>query len=76
MTSLGSPILPPPDASRRSSGFAEFVLGRLGTGAGPNEAAGFDRIGYAAWLDQQLNPPKGDDSATAQRLAKAALRIK
>jgi uncharacterized protein (DUF1800 family) len=76
MTSLGSPILPPPDASRRGSGFAEFVLGRLGTGAGPNEAAVFDRSGYAAWLDQQLNPPKGDDSATAQRLAKAALRIK
>jgi hypothetical protein len=57
-------------------GLAEFVLSRLGTGVGPGEAAAFNHIGYATWLEQQLNPPKGDDPATAGRLANAALRIK
>ncbi len=55
---------------------AAFVLGRLGTGTGPGEIAAFTRIGYPAWLEQQLNPPSGDDAATATRLADAVLRIK
>jgi uncharacterized protein (DUF1800 family) len=70
----GTPLPSPPTSP--PSGFAGFVLGRLGTGIGPNEAAAFNLIGYSAWLDQQLNPPKGDDPETAVRLAKAALHIK
>jgi uncharacterized protein (DUF1800 family) len=60
----------------RGRGLSEFVLARLGTGIGPLETAAFDRMGYPSWLDQQLNPPAGDDPATAARLASAVLHIK
>jgi len=60
----------------RAPGLAEFVLGRLGTGVAPSEIAAFNSVGYTAWLDRQLNPPAGDDPATAARLASAVLHIK
>jgi hypothetical protein len=68
--------LPPKIGPNRGRSLADVVLSRLGTGVGPSEAAMFNRIGYATWLEQQLNPPKGDDPATAARLANAVLHIK
>jgi uncharacterized protein (DUF1800 family) len=76
MTEPGTPKSDSAESTGAGGGFASFVLGRLGTGVAPGEAAEFDRIGYAAWLSKQLNPPKGDDLATAARLASAALQIK
>jgi uncharacterized protein (DUF1800 family) len=68
--------LPPTSGPNHGRNLAEFVLSRLGTGIGPGEAAAFNHIGYPTWLEQQLNPPKGDDPATAGRLANAILHIK
>ncbi|HVH81199.1 MAG TPA: DUF1800 domain-containing protein [Stellaceae bacterium] len=72
-TAIGSAVA---NDSTRGRGLAQFVLGRLGTGLGPGEAAAFERIGYETWLTRQLSPPAGDDPATAARLAKAVLPIK
>jgi uncharacterized protein (DUF1800 family) len=68
--------LSPKNRPDHADGLAAFVLGRVGTGFGPSDVAAFDRAGYAAWLDHQLNPPVGDDPDTAARVAKAVLRIK
>ncbi len=66
----------PQPGSVDAAGVAALVLGRLGTGIAPGEDAAFLRHGYPAWLDQQLNPPEGDDAAAATRLAEATLHIK
>ena len=58
-------MLPAKNGPVGGRSLAELVLSRLGTGIGPGEAVAFNHIGYATWLEQQLNPPKGDDPATA-----------
>jgi uncharacterized protein (DUF1800 family) len=52
------------------------VLNRLGYGPRAGEVAAFARQGLARWLDEQLNPPKGDEPLIVEALARARLRIK
>ena len=64
------------DSSVLPSVNAFFALNRLGYGARPGEAAEFARHDFRIWLEEQLNPPPGDDPETVQALENAQLRIK
>jgi uncharacterized protein (DUF1800 family) len=65
-----------PDPAEADPGFAPMVLARLGYGARPGEVASVRAGGYAAWLDEQLAPPDGDDPAVASKLQRTTFRIK
>lgn len=54
---------------------ARLVLDRLTFGASPAAIEAFNTLGKAAWLDRQLSLRTEDDTALADRLASARLRI-
>jgi uncharacterized protein (DUF1800 family) len=64
------------DPAEADPGFAPMVLARLGHGARPGESDRLRQAGYAAWLDEQLAPPPGDDPAVAAKLKRLTFRIK
>ncbi len=52
-----------------------IALNRVTFGARDVDVAKVQSIGWAAWVEDQLNPPQGDDPITAQMIADARLRI-
>ena len=52
-----------------------IALNRVTFGARDSDVAKVSAIGWEAWVDEQLNPPNGDDSLTARALKDATLRI-
>jgi len=52
-----------------------IALNRVTFGARDNDVAKVQSMGWTAWVDEQLNPPAGDDPLTAQMLNEATLRI-
>jgi hypothetical protein len=55
--------------------FATLVLSRLGYGPRPGDVETLAKTGLAAFLDEQLAPPKGDDPACGEKLSHATLKI-
>jgi hypothetical protein len=55
--------------------FATLALTRLGYGPRPGDVEAFAHGGLAAFLDEQLAPPRGDDPACAEKLSRATLKI-
>lgn len=53
-----------------------LLTNRLGYGPRAEDYKSLLALGAKGWLDEQLNPPAGDDPAVAERLAKTQLRIK
>jgi len=53
-----------------------FTINRLGYGLRAEDYKDLAAMGIKGWLDEQLNPPPGDDPVVADRLAKTTLRIK
>ena len=53
-----------------------FTINRLGYGPRAEEYDNLVILGTGGWLDEQLNPPAGDDPAVTARLNKTLLRIK
>jgi len=67
---------PPPLASAAPPPPIELiVLGRMGYGPRPGDSVRVAALGLAAYVDEQLSPPHGDDPMTAQRLRSATLPI-
>src|SRR5260221_9943771 len=56
--------------------FIPSALGRAGYGASAEDAARVRKIGFPAWLDEQLGPREEADPACRERLDRLALRIK
>jgi uncharacterized protein (DUF1800 family) len=56
--------------------FIHSALGRAGYGASAEDAARVRKIGFPAWLDEQLVPREEADTACRERLDRLALRIK
>ena len=52
-----------------------IALNRVTFGARDTDVAKVQSMGWAAWVEEQLNPPQGDDPVTAQMIADARLRI-
>jgi len=57
-------------------GFERRALNRVTFGARGEDVARAGQIGWAAWVDEQLSPPAGDDPALAARLQAQTMRIK
>jgi uncharacterized protein (DUF1800 family) len=55
--------------------FETLALNRTTFGARDTDIAYVKRIGWPAWVDEQLSPPAGDDPALAAHLANQAMRI-
>jgi uncharacterized protein (DUF1800 family) len=56
--------------------FAFHVLGRAGFGASPGTLQDLEADGFPAWVESQLAPRPGLDTAADERLRAARLRIK
>jgi uncharacterized protein (DUF1800 family) len=52
-----------------------IALNRVSFGARDFDVAKVQSMGWAAWVEEQLNPPIGDDPLTAQIISEARLRI-
>ena len=52
-----------------------IALNRVTFGARDSDVAKVSAMGWEAWVDEQLNPPNGDDSLTYRALKDATLRI-
>ena len=55
--------------------FETVALNRVTFGARDTDVAYVQKIGWAAWVDEQLNPPVGDDAALAAHLKSQTMRI-
>jgi uncharacterized protein (DUF1800 family) len=53
-----------------------FTISRLGYGPRAEDFKDLAVLGTKGWLEEQLNPPAGDDPVVADRLGKTLLRIK
>jgi uncharacterized protein (DUF1800 family) len=51
------------------------ALNRVTFGARDNDVATVQQMGWENWVEDQLNPPAGDDSLTKQLISEATLRI-
>ena len=58
-----------------SPSFERIALNRTTFGARSADVTYVQQTGWAAWVDDQLNPPAGDDAALAQYLAAQILHI-
>ncbi|TAL04022.1 MAG: DUF1800 domain-containing protein [Rhodospirillaceae bacterium] len=57
-------------------GFERRALNRVTFGARSEDVEHVKHIGWTAWVDEQLNPPVGDDPALAARLQAQTMRLK
>ena len=55
--------------------FEHLALNRITFGAREQDMAAVRENGWAAWVEEQLNPPKGDEEAIAGQLAPQRMRI-
>lgn len=62
-------------APLEQDGRARLLLNRLTFGATADAVEQFQRLGKQAWLEWQLSLRTGDDTALAEKLARATLRI-
>jgi uncharacterized protein (DUF1800 family) len=56
--------------------FERNALNRTTFGARDLDVANVQQIGWAAWLNDQLNPPAGEESAITQHLQLCSMQIK
>ncbi|MBM3515386.1 MAG: DUF1800 domain-containing protein [Alphaproteobacteria bacterium] len=56
--------------------FETLALNRVTFGARERDAARVRQMGWAAWVDEQLKPPPGDDPDLAAHLATQRMRIR
>ncbi len=52
-----------------------LALNRVTFGARDSDAAFVRKVGWGAWVDEQLSPPTGDDPALAAHMAQQTMRI-
>ena len=55
--------------------FEQIALNRVTFGARDRDIQVVQRMGWAAWVDDQLDPPAGDDPALDQYLRSRTLHI-
>ncbi len=59
-----------------NASFETNALNRITFGARAQEIARAQAIGWSAWVEEQLNPPAGDDPDVAVHISQLAMRIK
>ncbi|MBL8643367.1 MAG: DUF1800 domain-containing protein [Rhodospirillaceae bacterium] len=60
---------------RSAPSFETLALNRVTFGARDADVAAVQKAGWTAWVDEQLNPPSGDDPALAAFMAGQTMRI-
>jgi uncharacterized protein (DUF1800 family) len=65
-----------PQARQLSNEWIISALGRAGFGARPDDLADIMRIGFPAWVEDQLSPNEDEDTAVHVRLTDLRLRFR